>query len=754
MKNLLSLDNSKNFHFKQTVLKNSLRLRKYNSSLFNESINDTSKYTRCKSIRKYLMIPKKQIDLTEINNDKNKNKLYSEKKIFSKKFIAKLLDTQNKRNVEENDKIKNKIKPIITVNCTNKHNTYVNKNNMNNIIYKKRLSKYIKSNDIVEYKEIREDKDKIANYKTTKHLNRHRRNINKILDLKETKIIESEKTLIPKQKEETEINKTFVNPTNIINPNKKFILFQKYNTIFLNNTSINRTQTQDSLETTHTIYTNNNLCETPSIIVNKKAFFLTANNKQSKQNKKSLFQDLKTDTKNRLKKNFILNNTSYTHKNNHIDNIHNNDDIGVGILSKYKNKEKINTLNISSNKCSNDTARSSKSSNNEKNEFIVAFFEDMLDLKESFNSKNYFNYYVNYLNKKYMILYEKKMFNEVNEEHFLYCYKYFCVILVIFAFLDKDDELFEKKSKRAKEIFLKYIYNSLVYTGYHNIKTKKIKLFMEKNKFYKNAKISDHIINLLNITFKDNKQYALLYAIIIQLINNFIMKSTTDFLSLINNSILYCINASLKSKLYIGPNNSKKSEYFFNFKDEKYEKQLEDNAPPPSVPYIKKKSKKKFSLILDLDETIIHSEKFNNGYYFFVRPGAIEFLKEISNFYEIIVFTSSYKSYADYILNKLDTKRNIISYRLYKSHVIFEKGRSIKKLSMIGRDLKKVIFVDNLKINAKYNIKNLYLIPSWIGNMKDEEIYKLKKILIEIAKNEEYSDDITKGLNNYIINNL
>ena len=306
MKNLLSLDNSKNFHFKQTVLKNSLRLRKYNSSLFNEPINDTSKYTRCKSIRKYLMIPKKQIDLTEINNDKNKNKLYSEKKIFSKKFITKLLDIQNKRNVEENDKIKNKIKPIITVNCANKHNTYVNKNNMNNIIYKKRLSKCIKSNDIVEYKEIREDKDKIASYKTTKHLNRHRRNINKILDLKETKIIESEKTLIPKQKEETEINKTFINPINIINPNKKFILFQKYNTIFLNNTSINKTQTQDSLETTHTIYTNNNLCETPSIIVNKKAFFLTANNKQSKQNKKSLFQGLKTDTKNRLKKKFYI----------------------------------------------------------------------------------------------------------------------------------------------------------------------------------------------------------------------------------------------------------------------------------------------------------------------------------------------------------------------------------------------------------------------------------------------------------------
>ena len=173
---------------------------------------------------------------------------------------------------------------------------------------------------------------------------------------------------------------------------------------------------------------------------------------------------------------------------------------------------------------------------------------------------------------------------------------------------------------------------------------------------------------------------------------------------------------------------------------------MEDNAPPPSIPYIKKKSRKKFSLILDLDETIVHSKKFNNGFYFFIRPGAIEFLKEISAYYEIIIFTSSYKPYADYILDKLDINKNIISYRLYKSHVIFEKGRSIKKLSMIGRDLKKIIFVDNLKNNAKYNKKNLYLIPSWIGDMKDDEIYKLKNKLIEISKNEKYSDDITKGL--------
>ena len=193
-------------------------------------------------------------------------------------------------------------------------------------------------------------------------------------------------------------------------------------------------------------------------------------------------------------------------------------------------------------------------------------------------------------------------------------------------------------------------------------------------------------------------------------------------------------------------NSLKKNEIFFNFKNEKIEKQMEDSIEPPDAPFIKKKLKKKFCLVLDLDETIVHSIKMTNGYYFFIRPGAIQFLNEVSPFFEIVFFTSSYKPYADYILNKIDIKNNLISYRFYKSHVIFEKGRSIKKLSMIGRDLNKIIFVDNLRTNAKYNKRNLYLIPSWLGDMKDDEIFKLKKILIEIANNNNYKDDITKGL--------
>jgi CTD small phosphatase-like protein 2 len=50
-----------------------------------------------------------------------------------------------------------------------------------------------------------------------------------------------------------------------------------------------------------------------------------------------------------------------------------------------------------------------------------------------------------------------------------------------------------------------------------------------------------------------------------------------------------------------------------------------------------------------------------------VRPGVFEFIEEMSKCFEIVVFTSAMKDYADNILNDID-KNNRISYRLYRNH--------------------------------------------------------------------------------------
>jgi CTD small phosphatase-like protein 2 len=83
---------------------------------------------------------------------------------------------------------------------------------------------------------------------------------------------------------------------------------------------------------------------------------------------------------------------------------------------------------------------------------------------------------------------------------------------------------------------------------------------------------------------------------------------------------------------------------------------------------------------------------------FYLRPFAQEFLDEMSKFYEIVIFTAALQDYADWILNRLDSKGSI-THRLYRQHTFKSGSTNIKDLSKIGRQLEKTIIVDNIPEN-------------------------------------------------------
>ena len=77
---------------------------------------------------------------------------------------------------------------------------------------------------------------------------------------------------------------------------------------------------------------------------------------------------------------------------------------------------------------------------------------------------------------------------------------------------------------------------------------------------------------------------------------------------------------------------------------------------------------RKYSLVLDLDETLVHFDQRREVYK--VRPLCMRFLSSLAPHYEIIIFTAAHQTYADYILDKLDTERKLIMHRLYRQHTI------------------------------------------------------------------------------------
>ena len=160
-------------------------------------------------------------------------------------------------------------------------------------------------------------------------------------------------------------------------------------------------------------------------------------------------------------------------------------------------------------------------------------------------------------------------------------------------------------------------------------------------------------------------------------------------------------------------------------------------------------------MVLDLDETLILVKLLNNtnkGVLHF-RPYLFEFLNTLFPLYELILFTTSTPIYADRILNEIEFKKKYFSYKFYREHSIIKGKELIKDISRIGRNMKKILIVDNNLSNFKVNQENGILIfPFYNEKNKDSSLLELKKILLKIYyKNYEDLREAIKDFKNDII---
>ena len=132
--------------------------------------------------------------------------------------------------------------------------------------------------------------------------------------------------------------------------------------------------------------------------------------------------------------------------------------------------------------------------------------------------------------------------------------------------------------------------------------------------------------------------------------------------------------------------------------------------------------------------------------YVLKRPHVDEFLKELSNIFEIITFTASLSQYADPLLDSLD-KFHVVSHRLFRENCINQKGMYIKDLRKIGTDLKNIILIDNNPISYIMNIDNGLPILTWYESLKDNELMKLIPLLKYLANVEDVRTIIKKVVN-------
>ena len=166
--------------------------------------------------------------------------------------------------------------------------------------------------------------------------------------------------------------------------------------------------------------------------------------------------------------------------------------------------------------------------------------------------------------------------------------------------------------------------------------------------------------------------------------------------------------------------------------------------PPKRNPEIK-------TLILDLDETLVHCDedlslpcdfklpiKFTGGEIVHcgvsIRPFAKEFLKKMSQHFEIVIFTASHACYANIILNLLDPENRYITFRMFRDNCIeTEEGIFIKDLRVFAnRKISEIVLVDNAFYSFGFQIDNGIPILPFFRDKEDSELMDLSDFLLTI----------------------
>ena len=547
-----------------------------------------------------------------------------------------------------------------------------------------------------------------------------------------------------------------------------------------NNNSDNKNLINNDDSTQNSIFSNNNIKELEAHRKNKRKYHISQNQKKSSKNIINI-----NNIKYKLIVPGLMNASTSNFKGNILKSLEeqksNNINISEPFLKNLKYHETINNVNnfililkqhinigIEFNNIF-DKNKSSNNNNTVKNNLnMVKCLINKYNL--FFNSLNDISFEINiFVQKEYNNLIQKII-------KILICFH--CLIFIILTLYDINTclniiqiqylDIFKKISFCLYNFFLKFIIVEL-----RNNKYNDLSFINSLNDLYENN--PNYVIKS---TLSNNDIFSLIHKnneILIDILKKKLYTNNSNFMSEIllslktvisdiqNKDLLYIIDTCLNIFLYTILNkNFQKA-----LSNSIYPKAKNSLNSVPYLPPISDSSNYKYTVVLDMDETLGHFisneikiKYFSNyGYLilddknnfnknsenkdkikvglFLIRPYAKYFLEELNNLlYEIVVFTASTKEYCDKILDILDINNNLIKYRLYRSHVSLRNiNNDVKDLSLLGRDLNKIIIIDNYPDNYKLQRDNGLPINSWTGDINDTSLKDLLNIMKYFVEN-------------------
>lgn len=140
---------------------------------------------------------------------------------------------------------------------------------------------------------------------------------------------------------------------------------------------------------------------------------------------------------------------------------------------------------------------------------------------------------------------------------------------------------------------------------------------------------------------------------------------------------------------------------------------------PKLLPTVPENQRQPFTLVLSLEDLMIHTTwDRKNGYRTAKRPGIDYFIRYLSQYYELVLFTSVPIAMADPVIKKLDPF-HFIMWPLGREATKYENGQYVKDLEYLNRDLSKTIIIDTHAPHVKNQPNNAIVLPKWTGDPKD-----------------------------------